>query len=176
MFGMPSFEAILESIDAARPTVVVHAEEPSAAVSERLGPVGVDVEYEQPGPDGEERLTVERDGELLAAVSIATFLDHEPTSRVPWDPTAGEAELRGFLSTLSDVHFGSLDRGRLLDVSRSIEAHAWHHETGRLHAGFQRLSNLPSRRIDGSPTVPTCRFPYTASTTGPSRRSAARWC
>ena len=140
--GMSSFEEILASVDAARPTVVVHAEEPSAAVSNRLGPVAVDVEYEPVGATAEERLAVWRDGALLAQIPLSTFLAEEPTDRVPWDPTADEAGLRAFLSTLSNVHFASLDRARLLDVSRSIEDHAWHHESGTLHAGFQRFSNL----------------------------------
>jgi DICT domain-containing protein len=139
---MESFEEILAAVEAARPTVVVYADDPSAALTSRLGPVDADVQYEAPGPTGEDRIAVRRDGTTLAEVSLETFLATDPPDRVPWNPTAAEADLRAFLSTLSGVHFVSLDRGRLLDVSRSIEDHVWHHEAGNLHAGFQRLSNL----------------------------------
>lgn len=137
-----TFGEVMASIEAARPTIVVHAAEPSPAITERLGPVAVDVTHEPTDGDEEEYVSVRRDGAVLASVSLATLLERDPPDRVPWNPTAAEASLRAFFSSLSGVHFSSLDRSRLLAVSRSIEGHVWHRERGTLHAGFQRLSNL----------------------------------
>lgn len=83
------------------------------------------------------------DGEFLAAVGVDALasLTRGSARRVGED-----AAYAPLLAHLDRTTFTSYSRRQTLEASREIEDRAWRAGSGRLYAGFQRLSNFANER------------------------------
>lgn len=129
-------------------TVAVFAHDPVPDLERALGDRNVRVERHLiTNPATEAFVVVSTDDTVLGSVD----LDALRTVVSPTDGTApdspSESGFRRFLELLADTVFATYDRAGMLATSREFEDRAVRVGSGRLYAGFQRLSAFrPQRR------------------------------
>ncbi|AAG19219.1 MULTISPECIES: DICT sensory domain-containing protein [Halobacterium] len=112
------------------------------AVREYFSSQHVAIEHE-PTEDALRAVLADADGTQLASVDAPALRElasrdlHKVGDEAPYSP---------LLEHLDHTTFTSYDRRQMTMASREIEDRAWRANSGQLHTGFQRLSNVRKER------------------------------
>ncbi|MFB6072361.1 MAG: DICT sensory domain-containing protein [Halobacterium sp.] len=139
-----SLRRVVDDVRGREKTLTVYAPADAgvaSAVGEYFASQNVAVEHAVSDPPVHAVLT--DDGEFLTAVgpdALRALTRGRPRA------VGEEAAYGPLLEHLDRATFTSYSRYQMLQASREIEDRAWRAGAGRLHAGFQRLSNVDAER------------------------------
>jgi len=139
-----SLRRLIAAVRGREKTLTVYAPREAgvvAALREYFASQHVAVEHEP--TDGDPRAVLSDDGDELAVVGPDAL--RELTSR-DLHGLGDAAPYSPLLAHLDGATFTSYDRRQMTMASREIEDRAWRANDGRLHSGFQALSNLRDQR------------------------------
>ncbi|WP_418280161.1 DICT sensory domain-containing protein [Halorubrum sp. DTA98] len=140
-------ESLFAEIRDREPRFVVYGTDEWTEVETRFATHNVEIDHRSlPSGFSAPFLVVERDGEFAGALGLDA-LDGllEPPIVRPGDGDSVSDAYRAVFDVLDDTVFTSMDRRRLLAISREIEDRAYRVGAGTLRVGFQTLSTFESQ-------------------------------